>query len=46
MGGQIFLTIRFFFYGDEAPAAAARAEPSWQAWLKERFPPAGDPPGC
>jgi uncharacterized protein YndB with AHSA1/START domain len=46
MGGQVFLSIRFFLYGDQAPAAAARAEPSWQAWLQERFPPAGAPPGC
>jgi uncharacterized protein YndB with AHSA1/START domain len=38
MGGQIYLSIRFFLFGDGAPAAAARAEPVWQAWLNEHFP--------
>ncbi|AUX44695.1 hypothetical protein SOCE26_061620 [Sorangium cellulosum] len=38
MAGQIFLPIRIYLYGDQAPAAAARAEPSWQAWMAERFP--------
>lgn len=42
MGGQVYLTIRFFFYGDRAHAAAARAEPAWQAWVNEHFSPAGD----
>ena len=28
MGGQVYLTIRFYLYGDQAPAAVARAEPS------------------
>jgi uncharacterized protein YndB with AHSA1/START domain len=38
MGGQVYLTIRFYLFGDDAAAAAARAEPVWQAWLAERFP--------
>lgn len=38
MGGQVFLPIRLFLYGDQAPAAAARAEPVWQAWVNEHFP--------
>jgi uncharacterized protein YndB with AHSA1/START domain len=38
MGGQVYLIIRFFLYGDQAPAAAARAEPEWQAWLNAHFP--------
>jgi uncharacterized protein YndB with AHSA1/START domain len=38
MGGQIVFTLRFYLYGDEAAEAAARAEPSWQAWINERFP--------
>jgi hypothetical protein len=38
MAGQIYLPVRVYLYGDQAPAAAARDEPSWQAWLKERFP--------
>ena len=41
MGGQVYLSIRMFLYGGGAPAAAARAEPVWQAWLAEHFPPAG-----
>lgn len=42
MGGQVYLSIRFFLYGDGAPAAAARAEPLWSAWMNERFGSAGD----
>ncbi|WP_437691793.1 SRPBCC family protein [Sorangium sp. So ce176] len=38
MAGQVFLPIRVYLYGDEAKAAAARAEPAWQAWMAERFP--------
>ena len=29
-------TLSIYFYGDDAPAAA-RDEPAWQAWMKERF---------
>jgi uncharacterized protein YndB with AHSA1/START domain len=39
MGGQTFLPIRFFLFGDAAPAAAAEAELAWQAWLAARFAP-------
>jgi uncharacterized protein YndB with AHSA1/START domain len=44
MGGRIYLPIRIYLYGDQAPAAAARAEPLWQAWMSEHFPapPVGD----
>jgi len=38
MGGQVYLIIRFFLYGDQAPAAVASAEPTWQAWMNEHFP--------
>jgi uncharacterized protein YndB with AHSA1/START domain len=38
MGGQVYLIIRFFLYGDQAPAAVARAESEWQAWLNAHFP--------
>ena len=38
MGGQVYLSIRFYLYGDQAAAAAARAEPVWQAWMNEHFP--------
>ncbi|WP_437727149.1 SRPBCC family protein [Sorangium sp. So ce861] len=39
MAGKIFLPIRLYLYGDQAKAAAASAEPSWQAWVAERFSP-------
>jgi len=42
MGGQVFVSIRFYLCGDRAPAAALRGEPLWHAWMNERFPPAGD----
>jgi uncharacterized protein YndB with AHSA1/START domain len=38
MGGQIYITIRFYLYGDEAPAAVTRVEPEWQAWMNAHFP--------
>ncbi|MCY1076583.1 hypothetical protein [Archangium lansingense] len=40
MGGQVFLSLRFFLFGDQAPAAVARAEASWRAWLTRHFPTA------
>ena len=43
MMGQILLPVRFFLYGDGAPAAVAGAEPVWQAWTAERFPPPATP---
>jgi hypothetical protein len=38
MGGQVYLTIRFYLYGDQAPAAVTRIELMWQAWMNEHFP--------
>lgn len=38
MGGQVFLVLDVFFYGDGAAAAATQAEPLWSAWMSERFP--------
>ena len=38
MGGQVYLSIRFFLYGDQAPDTVARAEPAWQTWMSEHFP--------
>jgi uncharacterized protein YndB with AHSA1/START domain len=38
MGGQVYLSLRCFLYGPEAQADVARAGPSWQAWIGERFP--------
>lgn len=42
MGGPIYLPVRMYLYGDRAPAVAAREEPSWQAWMNERFPSADE----
>jgi uncharacterized protein YndB with AHSA1/START domain len=42
MGGQVYLPIRLYLYGDQAPALVAREEPVWQAWLQKRFPPADE----
>ena len=41
MGGRVYLPMRLYLYGDRAPAAIARDEPLWQAWMNERFSPAG-----
>lgn len=43
MGGQVYLPIRLFFYGDQATSAAAEAEPVWQTWAAEHFPPVPAP---
>jgi uncharacterized protein YndB with AHSA1/START domain len=42
MGGQVYLSSRQYLYGDTAPAAVARAEPLWQAWVNEHFPMGAD----
>ena len=42
MGGQVYLSVRFYLYGDQAAAAVARDEPLWQAWMQEKFPAAGN----
>ena len=39
MGGQVYLPIRVFLYGEQAPATTATAEPAWQAWMAARFAP-------
>ena len=40
MGGQVFLSVRFYLYGETAASAVARAEPLWQDWLTAQFAPA------
>jgi uncharacterized protein YndB with AHSA1/START domain len=37
MGGQVFLTLRAYLFGNTAPATAQHAESAWGAWLAERF---------
>jgi uncharacterized protein YndB with AHSA1/START domain len=44
MGGQVVLAVDFYLYGPAAAAAAAQAEPRWQAWMTEQFPAVGLPP--
>jgi uncharacterized protein YndB with AHSA1/START domain len=41
MGGQVYLSIRLYLYGDQASAAVARDEPLWQAWMNKPFPSDG-----
>ena len=38
MGGQVFISIYFYLYGERAAAAMARDEPLWRAWMNEQFP--------
>ena len=40
MEGNVCVPGRLYLYGDQAAAVAAREEPRWQAWIKERFQPA------
>lgn len=42
MGGQVYLSFRFYLYGDSAAAAAQRNEPLWQAWMSQQFPSVRD----
>jgi uncharacterized protein YndB with AHSA1/START domain len=38
MGGQAFLVIDFYLYGDQAAAVVARDQPLWHAWMNAHFP--------
>jgi uncharacterized protein YndB with AHSA1/START domain len=38
MGGQVYLTLRFYLFGDRADDAVARAEPEWRAWVNAHVP--------
>jgi len=38
MGGQVFVSLCFYFYGDRAATAVADNQPRWQAWVAEHFP--------
>lgn len=42
MGGQVYVAIRFYVYGDQAAATVARDEPLWRTWMHAHFPSAGD----
>lgn len=36
-GNQVHVAISIYLFGDRAPAAAAREEPRWQAWMQEQL---------
>jgi hypothetical protein len=38
MGPTVIASMRFYLYGTQAAGVAAREEPSWQQWMKEKFP--------
>ncbi len=38
MGSQVLVTICFYLYGERAPDAVTRNEPSWQEWTSQHFP--------
>jgi hypothetical protein len=42
IGGQVYLTIRFYLYGERASAAVEREEPLWKKWITRHFPSAGE----
>jgi hypothetical protein len=42
MGGQVYVSIRFYLYGKRAAAAVASNEPLWHKWMSECFPSVGD----
>jgi hypothetical protein len=38
MGGQVYMPVSFYLYGDRAAATVARDEPAWRAWMNAHFP--------
>jgi uncharacterized protein YndB with AHSA1/START domain len=42
LGGQTYLSIRLYLYGDQASVVVARDEPLWRSWLNEHFPSGGE----
>ena len=38
MGGNVYMSVRFFLFGSAAAAVAAREQTKWQSWLEARFP--------
>jgi len=43
MGGQVYLPIRLYLFGDQPAAVSAREEPAWQAWMARHFPMPAQP---
>lgn len=46
MGGQVYVYICLYLYGEGARATAEREEPVWQAWLAKLFPAPVEQPGA
>jgi uncharacterized protein YndB with AHSA1/START domain len=46
MGGQVYVYVCLYLYGEKASAVAAREEPVWQAWLARLFPAPVEQPGA
>jgi uncharacterized protein YndB with AHSA1/START domain len=42
MGGQVYLTLRFYLYGDDASSIASEAQAAWQGWMDEHFAPVAE----
>jgi hypothetical protein len=42
MDGRVYLSVRYFLYGEPAAPAAERAEQHWLTWMNEHFSMAGD----
>jgi len=38
MGEKTYVSLRLYLYGDSAAESAERFEPSWSAWMNDRFP--------
>ena len=45
MDEQTLISLRIYFYGEQAASAASEQEPSWRQWLGRLFPSAGAAPG-
>lgn len=41
MDGSVYLSVRFYLFGESAAETASRIEPEWSRWLAERFPTGG-----
>jgi uncharacterized protein YndB with AHSA1/START domain len=41
MGEQVYLSTRFFLFGEGSADVVAKAGPEWNRWLAERFPMGG-----
>ena len=38
MGGQVYLSLRLYLFGQDAPAIAQRDQAAWDAWMTRHFP--------